>query len=85
MTIFTETTEAIRKLVNQTNQIEVIYKRNVLKDGEVIASTEETRVWCPGDDVSGESAQIRAIALAIWTPEVVANYQELVESERLDV
>ena len=33
------------------------------------------RVLSPGDDVSGESAVIQAIAGAAWTAEVVAAYE----------
>jgi len=33
------------------------------------------RVLSPGDDVSGESAVVQAIAGAAWTPEVVAAYE----------
>lgn len=45
------------------------------KNGTVIAKTFHRYVLCPGDDVSGKEQKIQNIAAAVWTPEVLQNWQ----------
>lgn len=47
----------------------------VEKDGVEVGRTYHRHIVCPGDDVSGECHEIKAVAGALWTPEVIAAYQ----------
>lgn len=46
----------------------------VEKDGVEVGRTYHRHVCNPGDDVSGDCAEVQAIAGALWTDEVVAAY-----------
>jgi urease accessory protein UreE len=63
-------------------QIQVRRRDQVLKDGVEIAATYHRHVLSPGDDLTNEDPRVVAIAEATWTPEVIANYQESLESSR---
>lgn len=58
--------------------IQLREKTRYLEDG-IITSEANTdrRILVPGADVSGENAEIQALAGIIHTPEKVAAYQEL--------
>lgn len=62
--------------------IQVRRRDQVLKDGTEIAATYHRHVLSPGDDLTNEDPRVVAIAEATWTPEVIANYQESLESSR---
>jgi hypothetical protein len=68
----------------QEHKIEIIPPHSVLqcrradiieKDGVEVGRTYHRHVCSPGDDVSGECAEIQAVAGALWTPAVIAAYQ----------
>jgi hypothetical protein len=50
------------------------------KDGVEVGRTYHRHVCAPGDDVSGECEELQAVAAALWTPEIVAAWESLVES-----
>jgi hypothetical protein len=52
------------------------------KDGREVGKTYHRHCRVPGDDVSDDCAELQAVASALWTPEVIANYQESLESSR---
>jgi hypothetical protein len=45
------------------------------KDGVEVGRTYHRYVCSPGDDVSEECDELQAVAGALWTPEVIAEYQ----------
>ena len=47
----------------------------VEEDGVELARNHCRHVVHPGDDVTGEVAEVQAIASALWTDEVIAAYQ----------
>jgi hypothetical protein len=66
------------------HKIEIIPPFNILqcrradiveKDGQEVGRTYHRHVCVPGDDMSEECAEMQAVAAALWTPEVIANYQ----------
>lgn len=68
------------KVIDQITVTEngtVLYREatRILKDGEQIAQTFHRTSLTPGQDLTGQPAQVVAIAQAAWTPEVVAAYQ----------
>ena len=60
-------------LPNQTIQIRTTTV--VEEDGVELARNHHRHAVHPGDDVTGEVAEVQAIASALWTDEVVAAYQ----------
>ena len=53
----------------------------VEEDGVELARNHHRHVVHPGDDVTGEVAEVQAIASALWTDEVIAAYQASVSTE----
>ena len=47
----------------------------VEKDGVEVGRTYHRHVRVPGEDVSGDCADVQSVAAALWTPEVIAAYQ----------
>lgn len=45
------------------------------KDGTEVGRTYHRHVCNPGDDMSEECDELKAVAAALWTPEVIAAYQ----------
>jgi len=48
----------------------------------IIASNFHRYTLNPGDDVSSQTAQIQAIANAIWTQEVISAYQTMISQQK---
>jgi len=68
------------KVIDQITVTEngtVLYREatRILKDGEQIAQTFHRTSLPPAQDLTGQPAQVVAIAQAAWTPEVIAAYQ----------
>jgi hypothetical protein len=64
------------------NQVIQIRTTTVVEeDGVELARNHSRHVVAPGDDVTGEVAEVQAIASALWTDEVVAAYQASVSTE----
>ena len=56
----------------------VLYREatSVVEDGNTIAKTYHRTSLTPGQDLTGQPANVQAIAQAAWTPEVIAAYQQ---------
>ena len=61
--------------------IQVRRRDQVLKDGTEIAATYHRHVLSPGDDLTYQDPRVVAIANVTWTEEVIAAYQELMQSQ----
>jgi len=75
MSTFTEI-----KVVDQITVAEdgtVLYREatRILKDGDQIAQTFHRTSLTPGQDLTGQPANVQAIATAAWTDAVVAAYK----------
>ena len=68
-------------LPNQTIQIRTTTV--VEEDGVELGRKHHRHVVHPGDDVSGEPAEVQAIASALWTPEVVAAYAASIATQEV--
>ena len=51
------------------------------EDGTELSRSFHRRVLHPDDDVSGESAEIRGIAAAVWTDDVKSAWQTFQEAQ----
>ena len=47
----------------------------VEKDGVEVGRTYHRHAKAPGDDMSGECAEMQAVATALWTQEIIDAYQ----------
>ena len=56
--------------------IQVRTKTSIMEDGEELSFKYSRRVLSPDADVSGESAEIQALAGALWTDELKSAYAD---------
>lgn len=61
--------------VTEEGQIFVRTATRVLEDGVQVSETVSRRVLNPGDSLTGESAQVTAVANAVWTADVIAAWK----------
>ena len=74
----------------QEHKIEIIPPYSILqcrradiveKDGVEVGRQYVRHIRVPGDDMTGECAEMQAVATALWTPEVIAAYQASLPEE----
>ena len=68
-------------LPNQTIQLRVATV--VERDGEEVGRQYHRSVFTPGSDLSKAPEEVKAIASAIWTSQVIDAYQASIEVEEL--
>jgi DNA-binding transcriptional LysR family regulator len=76
------------KVIDQITVTEngtVLYREatRILKDGEQIAQTFYRSSLTPGQDLTGQPANVVAICNAAWTDEVISAYQAQMTAERI--
>jgi len=71
---FTEK-QAYKIEVNENFSIGVRRSDIVLKDDVEIGRSYHRSLFQPGSDVSGEVQEVQDVATAVWTPEVIAEYE----------
>ena len=62
--------------VAENGSISVRTDTVIVDDGNELSRSFHRHVVAPGDDVSGESERVQAVAGAVWTTEVVEAYAE---------
>ena len=72
---FTEHSEHKLEIIPPYSIIQCRRADIIEKDGVEVGKTYHRHVRFPGEDVSGDCAELQAVAAALWTPEVVAAYQ----------
>jgi hypothetical protein len=75
-------TKVIDQITVTENGI-VLYREatRISKDGDQSAQTYHRTSLIPGQDLTGQPANVVAIATAAWTPEVIAAYQAQLEAK----
>jgi DNA-binding transcriptional LysR family regulator len=78
------------KVVDQVTVTEngiVLYREatRIMRGEEQVAQTYHRTSLTPGQDLSGQPANVIAIAQAAWTPEVIAAYEAQQEANRLNI
>ena len=71
------------EIVSDYKHLQVRTATVIKEDGKELSRSFHRRVLHPDDDVSGESAEIRGIAAAVWTDSVKAAWQTFQESQTL--
>ena len=56
----------------------ILYREatRIMENGNQISQTFHRTSLTPGEDLTGQPAQVVAIANAAWTPEVISAYQQ---------
>jgi len=70
----TETTKVDQIEVVENGSIQIRTATIIERDGVEISKSFHRHVKHPGEDVSNEDSKVQAIANAIWTEEVIAEY-----------
>ena len=78
-----EVVDLIETLENGCVQVRTATR--ILDDGVAVSSSFHRHVVAPGDDYSQEDDRVKAICSAIQTPEVVAQYQAMLEANQPQV
>ena len=68
------------EIVSDYKHLQIRTATIVKEDGKELSRAFHRRVLHPDADVSGESAEIRGIAAAVWTDEVKAAWQTFQEN-----
>ena len=71
------------EIVGDYKHIQVRTAIVIERDGVEISRSFHRHVVAPGADVSGESAEVQAIAAAVHTAEVIAAYQAHVVAQEV--
>ena len=83
MALTERTVEDKIEIVGDYKHIQVRTATVIERDGVEISRSFHRHVVSPGDDVSGESAEVQAIVAAVHTAEVIAAYEAHVASSQL--
>jgi DNA-binding transcriptional LysR family regulator len=74
------------KVIDQITVTEngiVLYREatRIMEDGEQLSQTYHRTSLTPGQDLTGQPANVAAICNVAWTPEVVAAYQAQIAAQ----
>ena len=83
MALTERTVEDKIEVVGDFKHIQVRTATIIERDGTEISRSFHRHVIAPGDDVTNESAEVRAIAAAVHTDAVKAAYQAHLEAQQL--
>ena len=75
MANFTERVEYKLEITPPYSVIQCRKAAIVEKDGEEVGRSYHRHVVVPGDDLTNACEEVKKVATALWTPEVIAAYQ----------
>jgi hypothetical protein len=70
------------EIVGDYKHLQIRMDTIISRDGQEISRSYHRHVISPLDDVSGESAEVKAIAAAVHTDEVKAAYQAHLDAQQ---
>ena len=78
------TKETVVDQITVTENGTVLYREatRIMEDGTQLSQTYHRTSLTPGQDLSGQPANVVAICNAAWTPEVVSAYQAQQEANK---
>ena len=79
------TKETVVDQVTVTENGIVLYREatRIIEDGKVLTQTYHRSSLTPGQDLTGQPANVVAICNTAWSPEVIAAYQAQLAANRL--
>ena len=83
MALTEKTVEDKIEIVGDYKHIQVRTATVIERDGVEISRSFHRHVVAPGADVSGESAEVQAIAAVVHTAEVIAAYQAHIAAQEV--
>ena len=83
MAITKETEIAKIEVVGQYKAVQVATDTVIKEDGTEISRSRHRHVLYPDADISGEHAEVQAIANAAWTDDVKAAYKTFKDNQTL--
>ena len=81
------TKETVVDQITVTENGIVLYREatRIMEDGEEISKKYHRTSLTPGQDLSGQPANVVAICNVAWTPEVVSAYESQVASQNAQI
>ena len=81
------TKETVVDQITVTENGIVLYREatRIIEDGKLLTQTYHRTSLTPGQDLTGQPANVVAICNVAWTPEVVAAYQAAQEANKIGV
>jgi len=70
-----ESKESYQVEVTELGHVQVRKAIRLFKDGVEISKTYHRHVLAPGDNLDNEIQKVKDVANAVWTEEVIADYQ----------
>ena len=79
------TKETVVDQITVTENGTVLYRQatRIMEDGNQLSQTYHRTSLTPGQDLTGQPANVAAICNLTWTPEVIAAYQAQVEASQI--
>jgi DNA-binding transcriptional LysR family regulator len=79
------TKEIVVDQITVTENGTVLYRQatRIMEDGNQLSQTYHRTSLTPGQDLTGQPANVAAICNLTWTPEVIAAYQAQVEASQI--
>ena len=83
MALTEETVQDKIEIVGDFKHVQVRTATVIKRDGVEISRSFSRHVIAPGDDVSGEPAEVQAICAAVHTAEIIAAYQAHIANQEV--
>ena len=65
--------------ITRDGHVQVRQATLIVEDGVEIAKTYHRHVLSPGDSIDAEEDRVKAVAAAVWTPQVVEAYHKTLQ------
>lgn len=69
------------EIVSEFKHIQIRYANQILEDGTVISSSFERTVVSCGDYAAADEHNVRAIADAVWSEDLISSYQDSIKQQ----
>ena len=71
------------EIVSEFKHIQIRYSNQILEDGVKLSESYERTVVSCGDYAAADEHNVRAIADAVWTADLITKYQEQINEQTL--
>ena len=71
--------------VLESGIVQVRTATRIDEDGTVLSSSFHRHVLTPGQDLTDQDPKVVAIANAVWTPEVVTAYNDMIAAQEAEM
>ena len=69
--------------VIENGAVQVRQVTRIMEDGVQLSSSYHRWSLTPGQDISDQDVRVQAVCSAVWTPEIIADYQTFIQSSSL--